>query len=135
MFCLILIYFNVHVHAGDQSASANANQTEVDRRIHQIIEMEDCDILSDLRALNGKQHTQYDVFWDEAQRFMSDVSAIDDRCHGQIAHLSRAISVRDFVEQVSQRCPQGTLIPSVEWTRLQFWPKNPSILKSLQLHW
>lgn len=95
--------------------------------------MEDSDIFSDLRVLNGRQYTQYDVFWEESQNLLSEeVSAIDDRRHGHITHLSRAISVRDFVEQVCRRCPEGTPIPSVEWVRLQFWPKTPSMLKSLQ---
>jgi hypothetical protein len=65
-------------------------------------------------------------------RRMSDIStAVDDRRHGTITHLARAISIRDFVDQVKQRYPEGTLIPSNEWFRLQFWPKTPSTLRSL----
>ena len=32
---------------------------------------------------------------------------------------------QDLVEQVAKRCPEGTAIPSEQWVRLQFWPKNP----------
>ena len=52
--------------------------------------------------------------------------AVDDRRHGEVTHLAKAISVRDFCEQVSRRCPSGTPIPSEEWLRLQFW-KNASV--------
>ena len=58
-------------------------------------------------------------------------SAVDDRRHGLITHLSRAISIRDFIEQVQQHCPQNTLIPSNEWVSLQFWPKTPSLTQIL----
>ena len=95
--------------------------------------MEDPDIITDLRAHNGSKRTQYDKFWDEAERFLNEdiATAVDDRRHGSITHLSRAISIRDFVDQVKERCPEGTLIPSYEWARLQFWPKTPSAQKSL----
>ena len=80
--------------------------------VRQIIEIEDPDVVFDLRALNGKDRSQYDDFWNECQKFLQeDISvAVDERRHGQICHLSRAISIRDFVEQVKQRCPEGTLI-------------------------
>ena len=104
-------------------------QSEVDQRVREI---EDPDVVFDLRALNGKDRSQYDDFWNECQKFLqADISvAVDERQHGQICHLSRAISIRDFVEQVKQRCPEGTLIPSCEWVRLQFWLKTRSSIRS-----
>jgi len=95
--------------------------------------MEDPSVVLDLRSLNTTAAVQYDVFWGECQKFLAeDISpAVDDRRHGHIAHLSRAISIRDFVEQVELRCPEGTKIPSLEWVRLQFWPKTPSAKASL----
>ena len=93
--------------------------------------MEDPSVLPDLRALNSGQASRYDTFWGECAKFLSEEvgSAVDDRRHGQITHLARAISVRDLVEQVKSRCPPDTVIPSTEWDRLQFWPK--SLLLSL----
>ena len=41
-----------------------------------------------------------------------------------ITHLSRVISVRDLVQQVKDRCPVDTPVPSNEWVRLQFWPSS-----------
>ena len=95
--------------------------------------MEDSDIITDLRSLNTNESSKYDIFWEECKKFLAeDIStAVDDRRHGQITHLARAISVRDFVDQVKSRCPAGTAIPSLEWVRLQFWPKTPSAKVSL----
>lgn len=50
---------------------------------------------------------------------------MDDHRHDTITHLAKAISIRDLLEQVKSRCPPDTLIPSLEWLRLQFWPKVP----------
>lgn len=66
--------------------------------------------------------------WDHCWRFLNEdiAVAVDDHCHGQITHLARAISLRDFRDQVKDRCPVNTAIPSIEWLRLQFWPKTPA---------
>ena len=119
--------------SGDQSASTTTDQAQVDARVREAIDMEDPNIVLDLRSLNTSEAGCYDVFWNECQKFLAeDISpAVDDRRHGHIAHLSRAISIRDFVEQVQLRCPAGTKIPSLEWVRLQFWPKTPSAKASL----
>ena len=60
---------------------------------------------------------------------------LTERRHGTVTHLGRAISIRDLVDQVKSRCPEGTPIPSVEWTRLQFWPKTPAAKKCYAVHW
>ena len=57
--------------------------------------------------------------------------AVDDRRHGDVTQLAKAISVRDLCEQVSRRCLPGTPTPSDEWLRLQFWPKTPKANVSL----
>lgn len=113
---------------GDQSAADSTSQSLVDGRIEQIIDMEDAEVLPDLRVHNSGQVTKFDCFWKECQSFINeDIGiAVDDRRHGTITHMARAISVRDLVQQVNDRCPEGTLIPSQEWVRLQFWPKTPS---------
>ena len=118
----------------------------------QIIDMEDVDVLPDLRAHNSGLPTKFDFFWKECGKFLAeDIGvAVDERRHGTITHLARAISVRDFVQQVrraaqlkclyeiffyqqvKERCPEGTAVPSQEWARLQFWPKTPSSKASLQ---
>ena len=118
---------------GDQSASDTTSQSEVDARIREIIDMEDVNVLPDLRALNSGQKTKFDCFWAECEKFLSeDVgTSVDDRRHGLVAHLAGAISIKDLVNQVKARCPEGTAIPSTEWVRIQFWPKTPSIKASV----
>lgn len=34
------------------------------------------------------------------------------------------MSVTDLHAQVAKLCPEGTPIPSVQWLRLQFWPRR-----------
>ena len=60
------------------------------------------------------------------------VTAVDERRHDTIVHLATAISANDLLYQIKRECPIGTLIPTTQWLRLQFWPKNPSRLSSLQ---
>ena len=38
---------------GDQSAASSIDQAEIDKRISQIIDMEDADIIADLHSLNA----------------------------------------------------------------------------------
>ena len=118
---------------GDESAASTTEQADVDKRIKQIIDMEDPNVLPDLRELNTGRSAKFNTFWEECAKFLNeDVgTAVDDRRHDQITHLARAISIRDLVEQVKARCANGTLIPSVEWTRLQFWPKTPAAKSSM----
>ena len=41
--------------------------------------------------------------------------------------MAKAVPVRDLhvVEQVAEKCPEGTPAPYEQWVRLQFCPKNP----------
>lgn len=81
-----------------------------------------------LRLWSGSERSQYDTFWGECDKFLQEdiMPATDDRRHGNICHLSRAISICDLIDQVKSRCPPDTLIPSLEWVRLQYWPKTSS---------
>ena len=88
--------------------------------------MEDPSTIDDLCTLNTGAASSYDRFWEECDKYLHDKTAVDDRRHDSVTHLAHAVSVRDFVEQVKRRCPSDTLVPSVEWVRLQFWPKTPS---------
>ena len=108
---------------GDSSAAINEHVDEIDERVRLLLEMEDPDVVLDLRSLQTGHKTQYDVFWDECQKFLEEEvgTPVDDRRHGVVTHLARAISARDLLEQVKARCPEGTKFPSVPWLRLQFW--------------
>lgn len=110
----------------DASAPTNLHEAEIDKRMKMILEMEDADIVLDLRHLNTGRKSQYDVFWRECKKFLdkSVGTAVDDRRHGEVTHLAKAISVRDLCDQVQANCLDGTPILSESWIRLQFWPKT-----------
>ena len=113
---------------GDSSSS----QEEIDFRVKQAIEMEDPEIVTDLRQLNSGVKEKYDVFWSECGTFLEEEvgTAVDERRHGTITHIATAISFRELRDQVAAKCPENTPIPSIEWLRLQFWAKT--LLRNLQ---
>lgn len=117
---------------GDSSASTNLSEATVDERIQRILQLQDPDILPDLRHFNEGRPEKYQVFWEYCKKFIEECSAVDERRHGETTHLACAMSVRDLVEKVASMCPQGTPIPSRQWVRLKFWPKNPTAKASLQ---
>ena len=122
---------------GDTSSPNDAKEAEIDSRVLEMLSMEpeDPQTLFDLReARSTKGHTKFQAFWDEAAKYIDeDVgTAVDDRRHTTITHLAKAISIRDFRDQVAARLPEGALIPSEEWLRLQFWPKSPGTKVGLQ---
>lgn len=88
--------------------------------------MEYPDILMDLRHRNMNGSDKYGVFWAECRKFLDECTAVQERRHNSVCtYMAKAISVRDLIEQVSKLCPDGTPIPSAQWVRLQFHPKNP----------
>ena len=56
----------------DASASTNLHEAEIDERMRMILEMEDADIVVDLRHLNSGRKTRYDVFWGECKKFLDE---------------------------------------------------------------
>lgn len=121
----VLIIIMALIQLGDSSASSNTHEEEIDMRLREAILMEDPDILVDLRELNTNGSDQYSVFWKHCESFLQECTTVHERRHDNATYLARAISVRDLVEQVSKICPLGTPIPSLQWVRLQFYPKNP----------
>lgn len=120
---------------GDSSAASNVDEAEIDKRVQLILDMEpeDPNTVIDLRSLNSStDRAKFDVFWDHCAQVLEESvgTAVDDRRHGDVVHLAQAISVRDFRDQVVQRCPEGTPVPSHEWLRLQFWPKSKQSKRS-----
>lgn len=120
--------------AGDCSLAENETEKEVDLRVQQAFEMEDPDIITDLRHHNTGQPSRYETFFNHAKQYLENVveTAVDERRHDQFTHMAQAMSVPDLLRQVKETCPENTLIPSEQWLRLQFAPKNPSAVTSLQ---
>ena len=55
---------------GDASSASNLTEKEVDERVRLYLDMEDPDIIPDLRSHQSKQPSRYDVFWDEVHKFL-----------------------------------------------------------------
>ena len=121
---------------GDCSSSRSSTEKVVDARIStladQIFELDEPEILLDMRKLNGKpDSSMFDEFWKELSVYLVEVSpAVDDRRHGSTLHLPIAISIADLREIIGSRlrlkypedCPK---LPSNEWIWVQFAPQNP----------
>jgi len=89
--------------------------------------MGDPDIVLDLHEHNCSTSDKYKPFWEQCKAYLQEVTAVQECRHEQVSYLAAAISVRDLIEQVKKRCPDNTPIPTEQWTRLQFWPKNPHL--------
>lgn len=111
---------------GDASAASSLSEAEIDNRVKLFANMEEPDIVIDLRELLRGRGSKFDAFWDECAKFLQENVglAVDDRRHTEVTHIASALSVRDLREQVASRCPAGTPIPSRSWISLQFWPKS-----------
>ena len=121
---------------GDATAANDIGEADIDERVLQFLQMEpnEPSTVTDLREVkHPERKTKYDVFWNNAELFLSeDIGTAVDECrHSQVTHLAKAISIRDFQEQVEAKSPEGTPAPSDEWLRLQFWPKTPKARTAL----
>ena len=104
-----------------------------------VFELDEPEILLDMRRLNGKPNsTVFERFWDELSFYLEEITpACDDRRHSSTLHMPIAISVsnlRDIIEgRLSSKFPSEDIaIPSVEWIRLQFSPRNPYAANSIR---
>ena len=119
---------------GDCSASTNLSESEVDQRVKEFVDMEDLEIIPDLRTHNKGRKKSFEEFWAACEQVLNDQIglAADERRHDTVSHVASAVSVRDLWERARSLCSEGTPIPSQEWLRLQFWPKNKHARVSLQ---
>ena len=119
---------------GDSFASRTTEEATIDKRVQDMLDLEDPDIICDLRVLNSGRPEQYDAFLNECKAYIDSTvdTAVDERRHDQvqqneaIVHLAKAISVPDLHKRVRERLPAGTPVPSEQWLRLQFWPNRVS---------
>ena len=57
---------------GESFAASTTDQSIIDERIKEIIEMEDLDIIADLWVHNGTTSSHYDAFWDQCDCFLNE---------------------------------------------------------------
>ena len=123
--CLADLREFCRVATGDCSAGVTTAQGKIDNRLHEALEMEDPDFVVDLRELNTSHSNRFSTFWEKMRIFLNESSTVHERQHGEVTYMARAISVRDIIQQVAKMCPAGEPIPSEQWVRLKFCPKNP----------
>ena len=123
---------------GDFSSPSTCNLDDslTMERIRLIIDSQDPDIVDDLRHHNKGRPTKYDYFWEECRKYLEEEveTAVDERRHGSATHLAKAFSTRDLLSSVAKRCPDDTPLPSEQWLRLQFWPKNATMKSALYIY-
>ena len=122
----------------DSSAAGNIDQELVDKRVQELLDMQDPDLIWDLRVDNKGQPENLE-FLAECKRYIEGVAetAVDDCRHDNvendadgnqevITHLATALSISDLHNQVSTRIPDGTAIPPKQWLSIQMWPRKVS---------
>ena len=109
------LHFLYRELTADSSVSHDTPEEIVDERVRSIILMEPenpCTVV-DLREVKSQEKkTKYDVFRDEARKYINEEIGVvvDDRRHGEVIHMAKAISVRDLHEQVTSKCPPGEFL-------------------------
>ena len=61
---------------GDQSASLTTAENELDERLREALEMEDPDLIVDLRTQNKDQGNKFAVFWEKMKVYLDESSAV-----------------------------------------------------------
>ncbi|CAC5383931.1 unnamed protein product [Mytilus coruscus] len=104
---------------GDQSASLTASQTEVDKRISEILDNEDSELICDLRLNNRGQPEKYNDFLSECQNYINKKLelAVDDRRHDKIdkGEISDEIEKTFYGGQVFVGVKETTFQSSSPW--------------------
>jgi hypothetical protein len=119
---------------GDVSAPESVEQGLVDERLMDFLSGSDeVELFHDLRAQNGQANgSKFDPFWDETAKYFEEISlAVHERRHTQNLYLPVAMSVEDLRQTIKERLLEDAAIPSNEWLRLQFWPKNVTSLRAI----
>lgn len=93
---------------------------EIQKKVNPLVDMEDADVVVDLRHLNTGHKSTYGTFWHKCAKFIQESvgQAVDDRRHHSVTHFATAMSVPNLISQVSKTCPEGTPIPSESWVCL-----------------
>ena len=118
---------------GDQAKETHVKSANFELRMKALLDMEDYEMIKDWKVLGmNPQNTAYDIFWDEMAKYLEEAStAVDDRRHGTVEHMSRAISVEVLKREVAARLPDKTPVPSTRWIRYQFYPKDPTTAQAM----
>lgn len=65
-----------HDLTGDAAVPSNSKCKLLDERLQQMFELQDPDIVIDLRVNNGFKGTKFDIFWEELSCYFNEVQNI-----------------------------------------------------------
>ena len=90
---------------GDASAADTTPQMEIDECVNAFFEFEEPDFAYDLCITYASKESKFDLFWSKTREFLEeDVgTAVDDCRYSKVAHLAKAVSVRDLWRQGALR--------------------------------
>jgi len=115
-----------------------AQQVVNERIASALINLDDPNIMLDLRQLNGRVcSNKVDAFWSELQVYLDEFNlAVDERHHSDVLHMPIAISIRHLQEIISDRLTaknmdsgEHSVIPLACY---QFWPRNHFSISALR---
>ena len=97
-----------HELTGDSSAASSEIESHVNEHVRQALELEDPDLVVDLRQHNKGNSSKYMEFWEACENYIQGniETAVDDRRHDPIEHLAVAMSVPDLLSEVSKKVDQ-----------------------------
>ncbi len=105
---------------GDRSAASSLTEEEVDARLSEMLELEDPDVLCDLRVNNPGRPHEYTEFLKKCQQYIEKQvgTAVDDRRHDHttndgdvVTHLATAMSTRHLFDSVVKECGDDIPVP------------------------
>ncbi|GES81793.1 hypothetical protein GLOIN_2v1482475 [Rhizophagus clarus] len=86
-----------NVLAGDNSMPPHELSKEMQEKLRTILELQDADIVIDLRINNGFCDTKFDIFWNELREYFNEIiPAIHNRRSTSILYLPIAMSIADL---------------------------------------
>lgn len=85
------------VATSDASGGRTSQENSLDERVLEYIELQDEDIVTDLRQLNHRPAV-YDEFFDHAAKYIDEqvTTSVDDRRQDTVVHLAKAMSANDL---------------------------------------
>ena len=112
---------------GDSASGESVEQNAIQKRVAEFfLTADDEQLIYDLRANNGRpSDSKLDPFWAELGKYLEEKCAVQERRHNEQLYMPFAVSIRDLIDLVKERLPQGTAVPSVSWVALNFYPSNP----------
>ena len=117
----------------DASSAACQTTAEVDEQVRQPIDLQDPDIVYDLREHLPGRPTKYEDFWNATEAYLQEIvqTTVQERRHDAVMYTASAISAPSLLRAVATRNPDCA-VPSAQWLRLQFWLKDPTRKTALQ---